>query len=98
MDPIFVLALVAGCAGVLWGLVVAGSILKLDAGTKRMQEISAAVQEGAEAFLKREYSTVFVVAIALVVVIALVPQLGLDDGHRLPHRRRRFRAWPATSA
>ncbi len=77
MDPILVLALVAGAAGVGWGLITAAGILKLDAGTKRMQEISAAVQEGAQAFLKREYSSVLVVAIALLVVIAAIPQLGM---------------------
>jgi K(+)-stimulated pyrophosphate-energized sodium pump len=77
MDPILIVALAAGAAGVFWGLVTAAGILKLDAGTKRMQEISAAVQEGAQAFLRREYSTVLVVAIVLFIVIAIIPQLGL---------------------
>ncbi|MFH0809649.1 MAG: sodium-translocating pyrophosphatase [Pseudomonadota bacterium] len=77
MDPVLVLALIAGGAGVAWGLVIAWGILKLDAGNKRMQEISAAVQEGAQAFLRREYSSVFVVAIVLCVIIAIVPQLGI---------------------
>jgi K(+)-stimulated pyrophosphate-energized sodium pump len=76
MDPIILFALVAGAAGVGWGLITAAGILKLDAGTKRMQEISAAVQEGAQAFLKREYSTVFIVAVAMFAIIGLVPQLG----------------------
>ena len=76
MDPIILFALLAGAAGVVWGLLIAASILKLDAGTKRMQEISAAVQEGAQAFLRREYSTVVIVAIALFVLIGFIPQLG----------------------
>jgi K(+)-stimulated pyrophosphate-energized sodium pump len=76
MDPILVLALVAGVLGVVWGLITAAGILKLDAGTKRMQEISAAVQEGAQAFLRREYSTVAMVAVPMLILIAVVPQLG----------------------
>jgi K(+)-stimulated pyrophosphate-energized sodium pump len=77
MDPILLIALVAGGAGVAWGLILAAGVMKMDAGTKRMQEISAAVQEGAEAFLKREYTSVLIVAIVFFVVIAAIPALGL---------------------
>ncbi|MBA4392779.1 MAG: sodium-translocating pyrophosphatase, partial [Desulfobacca sp.] len=74
---IIVFALLCGAAGVLYALVTAAWVVKQDAGSKRMQDISNAVKEGAYAFLAREYKTVAVVAAVLVVIIALIPALGM---------------------
>ncbi len=46
-------------------------VLREDDGTDRMREISAAIREGANAFLRREYTVVFVVAIVLAIVIGV---------------------------
>ncbi|HTZ61911.1 MAG TPA: sodium-translocating pyrophosphatase [Thermoplasmata archaeon] len=46
-------------------------VLREDDGDDRMREISASIREGANAFLRREYTVVFVIAIVLAVVIAL---------------------------
>ena len=44
-------------------------VLAADTGTKGMQEIAAAIKEGAEAFLKRQYSTIFYLSLALAAII-----------------------------
>jgi K(+)-stimulated pyrophosphate-energized sodium pump len=65
------------CAGLalFYGLFVSRSILKLPAGTQRMQEIAAAIQEGAKAYLNRQYQTIG--AVGTVIAVALWPLMGL---------------------
>lgn len=77
MEGILIFALICGALGVLYALVTAAWVTKQDAGSERMQNISNAVKEGAYAFLAREYKTVAIVAIVLVIIIALVPALGI---------------------
>ena len=72
MDKIIPFALACGAPGVLYALVTAAWVNKQDAGSKRMQDISNAVKEGAYAFLAREYKTVAIVAVVLVIILALV--------------------------
>ncbi|HKK54264.1 MAG TPA: sodium-translocating pyrophosphatase [Patescibacteria group bacterium] len=52
------------------------SILKLPSGNEKMASIAKAIQEGARAFLSRQYKTVAVVAVALFLIIGFVPSLG----------------------
>jgi K(+)-stimulated pyrophosphate-energized sodium pump len=65
-------ALICGAVGVAYGLFTTTWVLKQDAGSPRMQEISAAVREGANAFLNRQYKTV-----AMVGAVVFVLLLGL---------------------
>jgi K(+)-stimulated pyrophosphate-energized sodium pump len=65
------LAIGAGVVAVLYGVFAMMSILKLPAGNARMQEIAAAIQAGAKAYLNRQYTTISVVGVLLFVVLGL---------------------------
>jgi K(+)-stimulated pyrophosphate-energized sodium pump len=63
------LAIGAGVLAVAYGIVSMASILALSAGNARMQEIAAAIQAGAKAYLNRQYTTIGVVGVILFVVL-----------------------------
>ena len=67
-----VIALVCAGAAVLYGALVTQRLLRRSAGNERMQEISGAVQEGAKAYLNRQYLIIAVVAIPLAVLIVIL--------------------------
>jgi K(+)-stimulated pyrophosphate-energized sodium pump len=69
---ITMIALACGGLGVVYALVTAAWVSKQSAGSEKMQAISEAIREGAEAFLNREYKTVAVVAVVLAGVLLLL--------------------------
>ena len=77
MSQTILFALGCGLLGIIYSVMTAMWVSKQDAGNAKMQEISNAVKEGAYAFLAREYKTVAMVAVVLVIIIAAIPQLGV---------------------
>ena len=76
MSSTILFALGCGLLGVVYAVITAMWVSKQDAGSTKMQEISNAVKEGAYAFLAREYKTVAIVAVILVVLIVAL-KLGM---------------------
>ncbi len=74
------LAVIAGLLAVVYGVLSMLSILRLDAGNARMQEIAAAIQAGAKAYLNRQYTTIAMVGVVLFVVLGLALNWVLAGG------------------
>ncbi|MDQ5969049.1 MAG: K(+)-stimulated pyrophosphate-energized sodium pump, partial [Patescibacteria group bacterium] len=76
MNSYLTFALVASVVAIVYGLFLAKSILKKSAGNERMQEIAKAIQEGAGAYLNKQYKTIAMIAVVLFLVIGFIPKLG----------------------
>ena len=70
------LIFLAGAFGLVYAAVQTALVLREDEGDERMKEISKAIREGAVAFLRREYTFVFIVAVILAAIIAIAFGIG----------------------
>src|SRR5690349_18523839 len=75
-DHAVLFALVCATLAVAYGIGLAAWIIRQPAGTERMQEIARAVQEGAAAYLKRQYRTIAIVAIVPFLLLGFYDKLG----------------------
>ncbi len=76
MNPYIWFVLIASIVAIAYGLVLAKTILQKSAGSARMQEIAKAIQDGARAYLNKQYTTISYIAIAIFLIIGFIPKLG----------------------
>ena len=67
------IVLFAAIAAIAFGLFTTNKILSLSKGTKKMIEISGAIQEGAKAYLNRQYTTIAIVGVIIFLAFFLIP-------------------------
>ncbi|WP_426035624.1 sodium-translocating pyrophosphatase [Brevundimonas sp. DC300-4] len=72
MTNVLWLVIAAGALGVLYGLVQTASLMKAETGNDKMREIAAAIQEGASAYLKRQYTTIAMVGVVILIIAYLL--------------------------
>ena len=65
------LVVAAGIVAAIYGFLETQAITKASAGSDRMKEIAAAIQEGARAYLNRQYRTIAMVGVGVVIVLAI---------------------------
>src|SRR5947209_8778629 len=75
MAPAYILVIACGLLALAYGLITSRVVLAADAGNPRMQEISGAVQLGASAYLNRQYRTIAIVGVLILIILGIT--LGL---------------------
>src|SRR5476649_1063080 len=63
------LIVVCGLLAIVYGVWAIWSVMQANAGSAKMQEIAAAVREGAQAYLKRQYTTIGVVGVVICIIV-----------------------------
>ena len=63
------LIIAAGLIAILYGFIVGKQILLTSPGSNKMQEIASAIQEGARAYLNRQYKTIAIVGVIILIII-----------------------------
>jgi len=80
MSAGLIFAIVCGVVALVYGIWATRSVLSESAGTDRMQEIASAVQEGARAYLNRQYTTIGIVGIVIFVLLVFLFNLTVGIG------------------
>jgi K(+)-stimulated pyrophosphate-energized sodium pump len=81
MSLAYILVIACGVLALVYGLITSRVVLAADAGNARMQEISGAVQLGASAYLNRQYRTIAIVGIVILIILGLLLGLHVAIGY-----------------
>jgi len=76
MNPFIIFALVSSIVAIVYGLFLIKVVMSKGTGDQKMQDIAKAIQEGAKAYLNRQYKTIGIIAAVLFFVIGFIPMLG----------------------
>ena len=77
VETILLYTIAAGLLSIVYGFFTGKNILSSSAGNAKMQEIASAIQIGAKAYLTRQYKTIAVVGVVVLVVIGFILVLWL---------------------
>ena len=76
MDYIIIFILTSSVLAIAYGIILIKLVMQLSPGNERMREIAQAIQDGAKAYLNRQYKTIVLVALILFFIIGFIKQLG----------------------
>src|ERR1041385_928640 len=77
----YILVIACGLLALAYGVVTSRGVLAANAGNARMQEISGAVQVGARAYLNRQYRTIAIVGVVVLIVLGIALGLRVAIGY-----------------
>ncbi|MBU1131546.1 sodium-translocating pyrophosphatase [Patescibacteria group bacterium] len=75
MNPAILFSLIASVVAIVYGVILIKTVFKKPAGSEKMREIARAIQQGASAYLNRQYKTIAVIALVLFIVLWLAIDL-----------------------
>ncbi|MDP2709014.1 MAG: sodium-translocating pyrophosphatase [bacterium] len=76
MSLITLLILGSSLLAIIYGAILIKMVLRLPAGNEKMQDIAKAIQDGAKAYLNRQYKTIAMVAAVIFLIIGFIPKMG----------------------
>ena len=83
-ENLFWLGLVGAALALIFAVVQARKVLSFSEGTELMQKLAASIRKGANAYLKRQYSTVLKIFIVVFVILLILAQVDMLDNWFIP--------------